>query len=141
MIIYLSGPMSGYPDFNYPAFNAAAAQLRVLGHEVINPTEISSPEDGYKGCMRKDLRELLRDGVDTIAVLPGWQDSKGARDEVYVAQIVGIDLVDAATLRPLHVQCSLHIFGTPERDCATCGKTIISHFIQCTGCMLKKIDI
>ena len=34
--IYIAGPMTGLPDFNYPAFNAAAARMRALGFEVEN---------------------------------------------------------------------------------------------------------
>jgi hypothetical protein len=36
---HLSGPMSGLPEHNIPAFNAAAAQLRGLGFCVVNPVE------------------------------------------------------------------------------------------------------
>jgi len=37
--IYLSGPMSGLPGFNFPAFHAAAAKLRADGFTVLNPAE------------------------------------------------------------------------------------------------------
>ena len=40
--IYVSGPMSGLPDLNFPAFHAAAAELRALGHTVVNPAEKQS---------------------------------------------------------------------------------------------------
>ena len=41
--VYIAGPMTGLPDFNYPAFNAAAAKLRALGLEVLNPAENPPP--------------------------------------------------------------------------------------------------
>ena len=39
--VYLSGPMTGLPDFNRPAFHAAAAALRAQGYVVINPAEVA----------------------------------------------------------------------------------------------------
>ena len=30
-IVYISGPMTGLPEFNYPAFFAKAAELRAEG--------------------------------------------------------------------------------------------------------------
>jgi len=39
MKLYLAGPMRGYPEFNHPAFHAAAAELRASGHAVFNPAE------------------------------------------------------------------------------------------------------
>ena len=32
--VYVAGPMTGLPDFNYPAFNAEAQRLRGLGYQV-----------------------------------------------------------------------------------------------------------
>ena len=37
--IYLSGPMTGLPEFNYPAFHEAARRWRAIGWDVINPAE------------------------------------------------------------------------------------------------------
>lgn len=35
--LYLSGPMTGKPALNFPAFHAEAARLLALGYEVVNP--------------------------------------------------------------------------------------------------------
>ena len=35
--VYLAGPMTGIAEFNFPAFDAAAAKLRDLGYVVFNP--------------------------------------------------------------------------------------------------------
>ena len=41
MRIYISGPMTGMPDSNISAFNAAAERLRAEGHFVINPHDLT----------------------------------------------------------------------------------------------------
>jgi len=42
MRVYISGSMTGMPDHNIPAFNAAAERLRKEGHFVVNPAELSA---------------------------------------------------------------------------------------------------
>lgn len=93
--IYLSGPMSNLPDFNYPTFNAEAARLRALGFHVENPAE--NPEQPtWEAYMRQAMRQMLT--CDTIALLPGWSNSRGATLERYVAQQVGMVIVSATSL-------------------------------------------
>ncbi len=75
--VYISGPMTGMPDFNFPAFNAEAARLRSLGYEVVNPAEINQVTQGeWHECLRRDIVELM--SCDTLALMPGWQGSNGA---------------------------------------------------------------
>lgn len=94
--IYLSGPMTGYKEFNYPAFHAAAAQLRERGHEVVSPAE-QDAESGldtltsqWADFIRWDLRILV--DCDTIVLLDGWHKSKGARLEHHIALELGMDV-------------------------------------------------
>lgn len=87
--IYLSGPMSGLPELNFPAFHAAAAQLRALEFDVVNPAEISVATGAdWNACMRADIAALV--GCDTIALLPGWERSQGAHLELHIAHRVGL---------------------------------------------------
>lgn len=75
--IYISGPMTGLPDFNFPAFNVEAERLRALGYDVINPVDINpDTTTPYNECLRNDLKALL--DCDTIAMLPGYGASRGA---------------------------------------------------------------
>lgn len=76
--------MTGLPAHNYPAFNDAAAKLRALGWEVVNPAELT-PSAGptWTECMRRDIREMLTCG--RLALLPGWNTSHGARIEAKLA--------------------------------------------------------
>jgi hypothetical protein len=95
MIVYLSGPMTGIEEFNFPAFHSAATDLRAKGFEVISPAEIEHPIQTWEACMRNDIRELMR--ADKVAVLPGWEKSKGAKIEVQLASALGMDIIDAYT--------------------------------------------
>jgi hypothetical protein len=101
--IYLAGPMQGYPEFNFPRFNAVAAALRAQGHRVFNPAEKDIERhngvDISKGNATGDLaqsktehkfslRTALSDDLDyicntanCIVLLPGWEKSNGAQAE------------------------------------------------------------
>lgn len=89
---YVAGPMTGYPDLNFPAFHRAAADLRALGHHVENPAEIN-PMIGadWADCMRADIRHLVT--CDAILTLPGWTESRGASLEVHIAQALGMRIL------------------------------------------------
>ena len=96
--IYISGPMSGLPEHNFPAFHEEAARLLALGYDVVNPADLNpDPGMAWKDCLRVDLLELL--GCDAIAMLPGWQKSEGAHLEMHVAHRVGIEIMDATEIQ------------------------------------------
>ncbi|KAF1021857.1 MAG: hypothetical protein GAK30_01546 [Paracidovorax wautersii] len=87
--IYIAGPMTGLPDLNFPAFHAEAAQLRSLGHTVINPAEINAdPTTAWETCMRQDINQLIT--CDRIHMLPGWTASRGAKLEHHIAKALGM---------------------------------------------------
>lgn len=89
MKIYVSGPMTGYDDLNFPAFAAASEQLRAMGHEIISPAEIEHPDGSqWEDYLRRDLHEMLSCGA--ILMLDGWHNSKGARLENFVAHEIGM---------------------------------------------------
>lgn len=103
---YIAGPMTGIPQFNFPAFFAAAEDLRKRGHGIVSPAEmdmeigvtaLDSPDgklkdgktdDGYTfgDFLARDVK-VIADKVDGVVVLPEWHKSKGARLEVFVALI------------------------------------------------------
>ncbi len=98
---YLAGPMSGIPQFNFPAFFAAAKHLREVGYEIISPAEIDDPEDKafaldstdgdptklsgktWGDFLARDVK-IIADQVGGIIFLPKWQRSRGARLEAFV---------------------------------------------------------
>ena len=97
--IYIAGPMSGYPKFNYPAFHEAESKLRNAGYIPVNPAKDHQvSEDGddfaegvtYQDCLREALQALLT--CDGVALLPGWELSTGAKLEHHVATVLGLDV-------------------------------------------------
>jgi hypothetical protein len=101
MIIYISGPMTGYPEFNYPAFQNAAQQLRELGYIVTSPHEIEPLEQNWEGFMRADIKALM--DCHKVVTLNGWEKSRGARIEVNLAKELGMKVVDIESLLPKEV--------------------------------------
>ena len=94
MRIYVAGPMTGYPDLNFPAFHAETARLRALGHEVINPAEINPDHTmPWAECMRRDIAALVT--CDTIVLLRGWQQSRGATLEQHIAERLSMAQIEA----------------------------------------------
>jgi len=106
--VYIAGPMTGIIEYNFPAFHAAAAAWRKEGWEVVSPAEMDEEIDGFDAkadkalshshYMRRDLPEVA--GCDAIALLPGWEGSKGANNEITVGEMCGLDFYDAQTFQP-----------------------------------------
>jgi Domain of unknown function (DUF4406) len=107
--LYIAGPMTGIPQFNFPAFHAAAKALRAEGFEVISPAEEDGPEIGAAAMQSQDGQldanskiagqtwgdllsrdvKIVADKVDGVAFLPGWARSKGARLEAFTGLLAG----------------------------------------------------
>lgn len=113
MKVYIAGPMTGYPQFNFPAFIAAADLLRGRGWEVISPAELDDEEDRARAMaspdggvihytngktwgdfLARDVKLLADDGIEAIYVLPGWESSKGARLETFVGFLSGLPIYE-----------------------------------------------
>lgn len=83
--IYVAGPMTGYTDYNFPAFNKAADKLRAQGYKVFNPADHGVVEGAtWEDYLRFDITKLIQ--CDTIYLLEGWENSKGAQLELLIAQ-------------------------------------------------------
>lgn len=88
--VYISGPMTGRPNHNKPAFYAAAALLGEAGHIPVNPAEVCAQLGAteWTDCMRADIKALC--DCDAIALLPGWEMSQGAQLELHIAHRLGL---------------------------------------------------
>lgn len=90
MRLYVAGPMTGLPEHNFPAFFAAEAALTALGYDVLNPARHGAGEEGmtWADYMRRAIPDVL--AVDALALLDGWESSRGARLEVHIAETLGM---------------------------------------------------
>jgi hypothetical protein len=91
MRVYISGPITGMPDQNRPAFDAAELAIASRGHVPVNPLRVAAhlpPESDWYEYMRTDVRALL--GCDAILLLEGWRDSRGARIEEFLSALLDI---------------------------------------------------
>ncbi len=105
MKLYLAGPMTGKPQFNYPLFDRVAAALRAEGYEIFSPAEMDNPEvraeamanmtgimpetnkisgETWGDFLARDVK-LIADELDGIILLPEWDTSQGARLEAFVS--------------------------------------------------------
>jgi hypothetical protein len=97
MRTYICGPMTGYPDHNFPAFHAAAREWRERGHIVFNPAEQhgGDPTLPLEVYWRNDVSMILQ--VEALALLPGWEQSNYGKREILLAQGLGLTFFDAIT--------------------------------------------
>jgi len=125
MNLYLAGPMRGKLLYGLHDFAAASWALRSKGHTVFNPMErdlamsdnpllphqdLEDQDFDLLAAMTADIQFIASDECDGIALLPGWQDSRGAIGEIEVANICGRQLfeLDARySLSPVTIKVSV----------------------------------
>lgn len=89
---YVSGPMTGLTDHNFPAFHEAAARLRGMGYEVVNPADKGIVEGWeWSDYLRHDIGELCE--CDAVYMLKDWIYSNGACLELTVARGLGLEVL------------------------------------------------
>lgn len=129
--IYLSGPMRGHAEFNFPAFEHASRIIRINKPEdkLVSPHELDcqiedigrfdpnnfNPETNVDvknhltSVLKRDA-ELVLDS-DLVLTMDGWEQSKGAVAEVMLARAAGIE----------HMQWEQYIYSDVPNKVALCG--------------------
>lgn len=113
---YLSGPMRGYKEFNFPAFDAAEVEMRAQGWEVISPAQMDRAAEAIgpdekewefgseqmDAAIDRDFAALraLDPETDAIVMLPGWERSVGATAELAIARWRGLRIIFAPGAGP-----------------------------------------
>lgn len=110
--LYISGPMTGYDEYNFPAFRAAADDLRQRGFKVHSPHEMDE-EGGFEApagptpleytpryfkFLARDMALVASGEIDGAVFLPGWQASRGARAEYRWCQDLALVTLSYPTL-------------------------------------------
>lgn len=117
---YLSGPMSGLPQFNFPEFYAAAADLRSRGYDIVSPAELDDEQTKadamasangdpvtanrtWGDFLARDVK-IVSDQCQGMIFLPGWWNSRGAKLEAYVGLLTKGFVFNAyqGTSKPLY---------------------------------------
>lgn len=93
MKIYISGKISGTDlTETRKRFASVAKAMKRIGVEPVNPLENGlSEHDSWEAHMLKDIADLLQ--CKAIYMLQGWQDSKGACIEHYIATKIGMPIM------------------------------------------------
>lgn len=105
MKMYISGPITGYPNGNKEAFENAAEEILKRhppahawssphdGYEIVNPHNNGLAKDStWTEHMRADIKLLL--DCDAVCMLPGWTASRGASIEYRIAKDLGLKVMD-----------------------------------------------
>jgi Domain of unknown function (DUF6378)/Domain of unknown function (DUF4406) len=88
-LFYLSGPMTGYDDYNFPKFHEVANRLRKSGYSVFNPAESfeGRTDLDWTTYMEHDYEAILDSSA--VMVMEDWESSIGCIMELLVAVSTG----------------------------------------------------
>ena len=116
--VYICGPMRGIPQYNFPAFDAAAYCATEHGYLAVSPADIDRANgfdgngdfewtpDLIRSVIARDVAALLK--CDAIALLPSWQNSTGARAEIMIALFCKMPILSAEDFSLYELEVSGH---------------------------------
>lgn len=97
---YIAGPMTGHPQFNYPAFHKAGSELKKSEIKFLSPAHnkfgypLQPPHPGeehrWQEYLRASLKKLLL--CDGVYMLKGWETSLDAGLEHRIAIALGMTI-------------------------------------------------
>ena len=92
--VYLSGPITGIPDYK-KKFKEKQKELWRQGFGwVVNPAEVNSHMPfGMTHAQYMDMSYAMMSTCDTIILMKGWKASEGCRAEEAYARAHGMEVV------------------------------------------------
>ncbi len=97
--LFISGKTAGIEDLNEPKFEEFRQKFEGLGYKVITPHSIRKNWDSTlseNDLTKVEIAKILEE-VDIIAVMDNWINSKESMLQVFVAQQLGIKIIEVET--------------------------------------------
>ena len=96
-LVFIAGPMTGFPDWNRAAFYEAEEVLTSADIESINPASLAFIIPEYAPHeMFVDTTCALVKHCQAVVRLPGWENSTGVKRELAAAVKHGVPVFDLA---------------------------------------------
>lgn len=97
MKIYIAGKVTGEPIHEVTMkFGNAQKEIEQKGHEAVNPLAVVNDwHKPWDEAMKLCIKALVY--CEGIYFLPDWQESTGAKLEYFIAEALGISIVNKIT--------------------------------------------